>query len=111
MRTSSDSSTTKNVPTTSGLQASIRVLWMLVGNIVLGGLAISIYHDKRFISGLDAAFVITVLCLLALRYVDLRFLNGRTATNEPATPGTYPRYAIALVAIAAALILAAHLVP
>jgi hypothetical protein len=95
----------------SGLQVLIRILWMLVGNIVLAALAIAIYHARGFPTGKDVAFGITVLFLLAIRYVDIRYLCGGSASDAPVTPTTYRNYAIGLVVISLALWAAAHLVP
>jgi hypothetical protein len=102
---------TSETPRTNGLQVLIRILWMLIGNIVLAALAISMYHAKSIPSGKDVAFGVTLLFLLVIRYVDIRYLNGRTASDEPATPTTYRNYAIGLFVISLVAWAAAHMLP
>jgi hypothetical protein len=98
-------------PRPGGLQVLIRIFWMLIGNIVLAALAISMYHAKGFPSGKDVAFGVTLLLLLVIRYLDIRYLNGRTASDEPASPTTYRNYAIGLLVISLVAWAAVHLVP
>jgi hypothetical protein len=110
--TSTDSHTiAPETPRASGLQVLVRILWMLIGNFVLAALAITIYSAKGFPSGKDVAFGVTVLFLLAIRYVDIRYLNGRTASDEPAGPKVYRNYAIGLLIISLVAWTTAHLVP
>jgi hypothetical protein len=102
---------TPEVRATSGLQVLIRMFWMLFGNIALAALAISIYTAKGSTSGLDVAFGLTLLALLAIRYADIRYLDGRTASDEPATPKTYRNYAIGLSVLSLVAWATAHLLP
>jgi hypothetical protein len=83
---------------TSGLSVLVRVFWMLLGNLILVASAISLYKQQG-LGVMDIVFWGTVLLLLAVRYADLRYMNGRTASDEPATPTTYRSYAVVLVVI------------
>jgi hypothetical protein len=56
----------------------------------------------------DAAYVAVIAGMLFLRYVDIRYLNGRTASGQAATMAHWRRYAVILTVIAAALWALAH---
>jgi len=87
----------------------VRLGWMVFGNAVILALATAIYHHSgSFLSWADAAFVAVVAATLALRYVDIRYFNGRTASGKAATMVHWRRYAVILVAVAAALWALAH---
>ena len=46
--------------------------------------------------------------LAAVRFVDIRWLDGRTADGAPATAADLRRYVVGLVAVAAGLWVLAH---
>jgi hypothetical protein len=46
--------------------------------------------------------------MLALRYLDIRYFNGRTASGKVATMVHWRRYAVILTGVAAALWALAH---
>jgi hypothetical protein len=94
-----------------GLSVLVRLLWMVVGNVVLVVAAISIHHNRTLPSTADVVFWTTVAAMFAIRYIDGRFLRGRTATGEPATPASYRAYAVRLAVVAIMLWVAAHLIP
>jgi hypothetical protein len=51
----------------------------------------------------DALFWTIVTAVVALRYVDVTRLHGRTADGEPATPRHVLRHAVGLIALSAVL--------
>lgn len=89
----------------------LRLTWMLLGNAVLflcGGFIL-----LRQGGGLGTADLVLGLCipvLLLVRYVDIRFFEGRTADNEPATMAHWRAYAWWLVLAALAFWGVAHLI-
>ena len=84
---------------TSGLGMLVRLLWMLIGPAVAVMVVVQIFTKRADFGKYDIAFWCLVLLMLAVRYADMRFLNGRTGTGEPATPQNYRVYAIRLLAI------------
>jgi hypothetical protein len=82
---------------------------MALGNGALLLLAAHIAVSRQgFLTGIDLAFWLTVVFLLAVRYVDITGFHGQTATCEPATLTHWRRYAAVVPLLALALWLAAH---
>lgn len=90
----------------------VRLFWMGVGNLVLVLAAIGIGQNRAgfTFTGMDLLFWATVLCLLAVRYVDIRYLDGQTADSRPASMSDWRRYALTVLGISLALWLGAHLI-
>jgi hypothetical protein len=88
----------------------VRMLWMAVGNLILVLSAIFIAQDKTGFSltTTDAVFWATALCLPVVRYVDIRYLDGKTSDSQPATMTHWFRYTAMVLGGSAALWLAAH---
>ncbi|MDQ1351367.1 MAG: hypothetical protein QG657_1669 [Acidobacteriota bacterium] len=74
----------------------IRLFWMFVGNVVLVFLAFSISMRNESII-VDAAFWLTVIVLVSIRYVDIKWFKGQTGDAEPATLKDWRQYSIRLV--------------
>lgn len=89
----------------------LRLSWMLLGNFVLAIILIAIAQDlgEGWFSWLDVVFWLIVAGAIAARFADIRFFQGRTADNQPADMGHFRRYALSLLAIAAAAWVGAHL--
>jgi hypothetical protein len=83
---------------------------MGAGNLILVLSAIGIgQHRAGFaLSAMDVLFWSTTLGLLAVRYVDIRYLAGETADGRPASMSDWRRYALAVLGVSLALWLAAH---
>jgi hypothetical protein len=90
----------------------VRLLWMAVGNLVLVLLAIGIFQNRAgfALTSLDLFYWVTAFGLLALRYVDIRFLNGKTGDNQPATMNHWVRYAAVVLGISFVMWAIVHLV-
>jgi hypothetical protein len=90
----------------------LRLMWMFGGNMVLFFLAIAIAQSDGWQpTWRDAAFVAVVVALIAVRFVDIRLFEGKdTEGKEQATMIHWRRYAVLLIAVAAGLLLLAHLV-
>jgi hypothetical protein len=77
---------------------------MGAGNAALLVLAVTIMQEPSWtLTAKDALFWTIVPAVVALRYVDVMRLGGRTADGEPATRRDFLRHAIGLVALSAVL--------
>lgn len=75
----------------------VRLCWMFFGNALLFFLLVSILMRRpEFPSLLDAACLFTVCLVIGVRYLDIRFLDGRTAEDKPATMTHWRRYAFSV---------------
>jgi hypothetical protein len=90
----------------------VRLLWMAVGNLVLILAAIAIVqnHEGFALTAADGVLIVTALCLPAVRYVDIRFLCGKTSDSRPATMTDWSRYSAAVLGASLVLWLGAHLI-
>lgn len=79
-----------------------RLIWMLVGIVILLFLGIEIVRRPGF-SGVDAAAGAVVAGMILARFVDVRYLNGQTADGKPATMADWRRYSVRLAALALVL--------
>ena len=86
----------------------VRLVWMLLGNLVLVISALSISHRAASFSGADVVFWVTVVAVIWLRYIDITRLHGQTATGTPATMAHWRRYSMLMAAGAFALWIIAH---
>jgi hypothetical protein len=81
----------------TGAGVLARLWWMLGGNVVLAlSIIFIIRSGGAFFHKADPVFAITVLSLVLVRYLDIRFCRGLTATGFPATMRTWTRYTIFL---------------
>jgi hypothetical protein len=84
---------------------------MAGGNLALFFLAIAIAQSDGWQpTWRDAAFVAVAVALIAVRYVDIRLFEGRDTEGKQATMVDWRRYTVRLIAVAAGLLLLAHLV-
>ena len=82
---------------------------MIIGNVILLSCAYGIIqHRSSVLSIADAFYWAIVGSLLAARYVDIRYLYGTTADDDPATMAHWRRYATVLGVVSTALWLGAH---
>jgi hypothetical protein len=90
-----------------------RMLWMAVGNLILVLAAIFIAQDHVgfTLTATDAVFWATALCLPIVRFVDIRFLNGKTSDSQPATMDHWVRYTAAVLGTSLAIWLIVHSLP
>ena len=80
----------------SALALLARVYWMLFGIIPVALSALWIAQSEGTPSRADAAFLLSVLALVGVRYLDVAHLAGATAEGEPATIAHWRRYAIGI---------------
>jgi len=89
----------------------VRLWWMFFGNIVLGFCILFIIENRgSFFHTSDWVFWIDAATLVLVRYVDIRFLDGCTATGARASITHWIRYAALLVACSAAVWTLAHVI-
>ena len=82
----------------SGAGCLIRFYWMFIGNALLAiTFAFLIQKHPKLPSILDAGFLFTVISLVLVRYIDIRYFKGGTGEGSPATMGHWRRYSIVLV--------------
>ncbi len=87
----------------------LRLWWMFIGNFILALCIVFIVKNRgSFWHQADPVFGITVLSLVLVRFIDIRFCKGLTATGGPASMRTWVRYAVFLIVGAAVVWAAAH---
>jgi len=87
-----------------------RIFWMLLGNFALMICTANIFMgESGSTRASDIIFWCVVPALIIVRFLDIKFLDGRTTTGEPATLSHWRKYAIVLAVISAAIWSAAHM--
>jgi len=86
----------------------LRLYWMLLGNALVVLFAYRIAEREGMITPLDAVFWLGAASLVIVRYVDIRFLAGKTAEGKPATMKHWRRYSLHVLVLSAVLWLAVH---
>ena len=86
-----------------------RVFWMVFGNFALVLAAFYIFKNREgFLTILDAVYLLIVVALVVVRYLDITKLNGATTSGKPATLADWRKYFIGIAAISVVLWIAAH---
>jgi multisubunit Na+/H+ antiporter MnhE subunit len=83
---------------------------MILGNAVLYLSAVFIVIHHGSFSPADVVFGAVVASCVGLRYLDIKYLKGETASGEPATLAHWRRYSLLLGAFALALWGVAHVI-
>jgi hypothetical protein len=81
---------------------------MFLGNAVLFFTGVFVLQQRGRFGVADAVYGACVPALLAVRYVDIRFFDGKTADYEPATMAHWRGYAWRLLLAALVLWGVAH---
>jgi len=77
-----------------------RLYWFVIGNLILIFLAIyTADRHVKFPSWVDAVFWAVAVSLLAVRYVDIKFMDGETTEGKPASMQDFRRYLLLMVVI------------
>lgn len=93
----------------SGSAVAARFFWMFLGNMILVFSALFIAERKSSSFGtVDIVFWVAFVVLLAVRYLDIKFLGGLTVTDKPATMAHWGRYSILLSIFSVAIWALAH---
>jgi hypothetical protein len=95
----------------SGPGVIARLFWMFFGNAILFISIIFIFeHEDGMFHTADAVFWITVVALVFVRYLDIKFCGGLTATGLPASMSHWIKYTILLLICSTAVWALAHAV-
>jgi hypothetical protein len=86
----------------------LRIYWMMLGNALVAIAAYKIVQSADELSLVDLFYWVFVASLVMARYVDIRFLSGRTSEGQPATTTDWRRYSFRVLAISATVWLVAH---
>lgn len=87
-----------------------RPFWMFFGNFILLISAVNILAgDNKTSYVSDLVFWAGVTALIIVRFLDVKFLDGQTATGQPASIKHWRRYAILLAVISMVIWSGAHL--
>jgi len=87
-----------SVPQNSSAGCLVRLFWMFMGNIILFLCITYIFHNRvRGLALVDLGYWLTVVAMVAARWVDISSYHGDTVTGEPATLSHWRRYTVLLV--------------
>ena len=96
----------------SSVGCLVHIFWMVFGNAALFMLAVVIYQQPRWpLSWRDGAFLLTVVAMVIVRWIDIQRYHGATASGELATPAHWRRYTWFLLVLALLTWGAAHFLP
>jgi hypothetical protein len=96
---------------TTGLSIITRLFWMFFGNAVLFISTVFIVeHKGGMFHTADVFFWITIITLIFVRYLDIKFCGGLTATGNPASIAHWSKYAILLLIFSTSVWAIAHAV-
>lgn len=99
-----------SVPRDSHAGCLVRLFWMFIGNVILFLCLTCIFHNRvRGLALIDLGYWLTVLAMVAVRWVDIRSYHGDTVTGEPATLTHWRKYAVRLVVGALVVWIIIHL--
>ena len=86
------------VPQDSHAGCLFRLFWMGAGNVILFLCLTYIFHNRvRGLAPVDLGYWLTVVAMVAARWVDIRSYHGDTVTGEPATLSHWRKYAVRLI--------------
>ena len=89
----------------------LRLFWMILGHALLAFCTISILRGGSRLPSLeDAVYWAVVACLLAARFVDIQYFQGRTADGDAASMADWRSYALRVSIAYAGLWLVAHVI-
>ena len=86
----------------------LRVYWMILGNALLAAAAYKIVQTEGELTLVDLVYWLLVGSLITVRYVDIRFVRGRTSEGQPATMKDWRQYTFGVLAASATLWFVAH---
>ena len=85
------------IPQSSATGCLLRLFWMGIGNIILFFCLTYIFHNRvRGLALADLGYWLTVVAMVAVRWVDIHSYHGDTVTGEPATMTHWRKYALLL---------------
>lgn len=98
------------VPQDSHAGCFVHLFWMFGGGAILLLCVFYVFdHSVRGLTLIDLGYWLTVIAMVAARWVDIRTFHGDTATGEPATLSHWRKYSVNLVIVALAVWIIIHL--
>ena len=98
------------IPQNSAAGCFFRLFWMGMGNIILFFCLTYIFHNRvHGLTLVDLGYWLTVVAMVAVRWVDIRSYHGDTVTGEPATLAHWQKYSVRLVIVALVAWIVIHL--
>lgn len=91
-----------------GCFAALARIYWLGGGAVLVFCAIYIVLQKATFT-VYLVNILSVISLIVIRFIDIKYFNGETMNNQPATLGHWRQYALGLIVLAGILFLVANL--
>jgi hypothetical protein len=86
-----------------------RIFWMALGNFALMICAANILMSESSSTRIsDVIFWSAAIAMIIVRFLDIKFFNGQTATGEPATLAHWRKYSILLAVVSTVIWAAAH---
>jgi hypothetical protein len=105
------SETAPNTPPVAAAGCLLRLFWILAGNAAIYLALATIAATKPPLpSSLDFVVGITLILMIAARWLDITRNDGRTVSGEPATLRHWRRHAVMLVGATLAAWSLAHLI-
>ncbi len=80
----------------------VRLVWMLIGNLVLVVLVFVIYESAGWTIA-DLAYWLVIGLMIGARHIDIVRFAGTTINDEPATKAHFRRYSLLVLLIGAAV--------
>jgi len=87
-----------------------RLMWMILGPILMCFITFAIVTREGWFTAWDAAFGVVVALMIGGRWVEQRSGSAMTATGEPATEKHFARYVRVLLPLAAGVWVAANVI-
>jgi hypothetical protein len=88
-----------------------RIFWMFLGNFTLMVCAANIFMgESKSTRTSDIIFWCVVPAMIIIRFLDIKFLDGQTATGKPATLSHWRKYAVLLIIVSATIWAVAHII-
>lgn len=100
----------KTNPNPSPAGCMLNMLWLFGGSVGLAFSAIYVVLNRHaHLSPADIVFAAFLIGSIAIRYVEIRFFEGKTTDGRRATMADLGRYALKLCLIGGAGLAVAHL--
>lgn len=90
--------TQASIPQSSATGCLLRIFWMGIGNIILFFCLTYTFHNRVYgLTLVDLGYWLTVVAMIAIRWVDIRAYQGDTVTGEPASLSHWRKYTVRLI--------------
>jgi hypothetical protein len=81
-----------------------RIYWMLFGNIILLLTALTTALGSfQSLTAASAVFWLNTVCMVVVRYLDIRHFQGSTVDGQVATMAHWKKYSVSLLVMSASI--------